>query len=150
MICSLTETSTILLFHVYQYLNQRSFGILKPDMLLVLGDLSAKGSELTRSGWSSVLKQFHRLLGPFLGLPFHVILGDSDIGDCSELNAITVIWLAGNIPGLDLAGCGAFKISNITFFSLNAVVFLCGNNNLRFSLEKVIERQSIDLRVDRE
>ena len=62
-------------------------------MLLILGDLSAKGSELTRSWWSSVLQQFHRLLGPFLGLPFHVILGDRDIGDCSELNAISVIWL---------------------------------------------------------
>ncbi|XP_057469273.1 uncharacterized protein LOC130758391 [Actinidia eriantha] len=126
----------------------RSFGILKPDMLLVLGDLSAKGSELTRSRWSSVLQQFHRLLGPFLGLPFHVILGDRDIGDCSELNAISVNWLASNLPGLDSAGCGAFEIGNITFVSLNALALLCGNNNLRFSVEKVIERESIDLRMD--
>ncbi|GFZ10032.1 hypothetical protein Acr_21g0006310 [Actinidia rufa] len=126
----------------------RSFGILKPDMLLVLGDLSAKGSELTRSRWSSVLQQFHRLLGPFLGLPFHVILGDRDIGDCGKLNAISVNWLASNLPGLDSAGCGAFEIGNITFVSLNALALLCGNNNLRFSVEKVIERESIDLRMD--
>ncbi|GFZ10071.1 hypothetical protein Acr_21g0006700 [Actinidia rufa] len=50
--------------------------ILKPDMLLVLGDLSAKGSELTRS---------------------------RDIGDCGKLNAISVNWLASNLPGLDSA-----------------------------------------------
>ncbi|KAI8014074.1 Metallophosphoesterase 1 [Camellia lanceoleosa] len=129
---------------------EKSFKILKPDMLLVLGDVSARGSKLTRSKWSSVINQFHKLLGPFHGCPFHVILGDRDIGDCSELNAISVNWLAGNFPGLDSSGCGAFEISNISFVSLNAVAFLCGNNKLRFSVEKVIERESIDLRMDSE
>lgn len=119
-------------------------------MLLILGDVSARGSKLTRSKWSSVLQQFHRLLGPFLGLPFHVVLGDRDVGDCSDLNVVSVNWIAGNLPALDSAGCGAFEISNISFISLNAVALLCGHNSLRFSVEKVIERESIDLRIDGE
>ncbi|KAL6962664.1 hypothetical protein U1Q18_037623 [Sarracenia purpurea var. burkii] len=128
----------------------KSFETLKPDMLLVLGDVSARGSKLTRSKWSSVIRQFHGLLGPFLGLPFHVILGDRDIGDCNGLNAISVNWISSNFPGLDSAGCGSFEISNISFVSLNAVALLCDNKNLRYSVEKVIERESIELRLDRE
>lgn len=119
-------------------------------MLLVLGDVSAKGSELTRSKWVSVLHQFHGLLGPFIGLPYHVILGDRDIGECSELNVKSVYWMASNFPGLDSAGCGAFEISNISFVSLNAIALLCGNNNLRFGVEKVVERESVDLQIETE
>ncbi|KAA8522496.1 hypothetical protein F0562_013143 [Nyssa sinensis] len=127
---------------------KKSFEILKPDMLLVLGDVSARGSELERNKWSSVLQQFHRLLGPFLDLPFHVILGDRDIGECSGLNARSVNRISRSFPGLDSAGCGAFEISNISFVSLNTVALLCGNNKLRFSVEKVIERESVDLRTE--
>ncbi|KAM3688333.1 hypothetical protein ACJW31_10G141500 [Castanea mollissima] len=129
---------------------RKSFESLKPDMLLVLGDVSAKGSELTRSKWVSVLHQFHGLLGPFIGLPYHVILGDRDIGECSKLNVKLVNWMASNFPGLDSAGCGAFEISNISFVSLNAVALLCGNNNLRFGVEKVVERESVDLQIETE
>lgn len=117
-------------------------------MLLVLGDVSAKGSELTRTNWVSVLHQFHGLLGPFLGLPYHVILGDRDIGQCSGLNVNSVNWVASNFPGLDSAGCGAFEISNTSFVSLNSVALLCGNNNLRFGVEKVVERESVDLQME--
>ncbi|XAR62179.1 hypothetical protein NMG60_11016840 [Bertholletia excelsa] len=128
----------------------KSFEMLKPDMLLVLGDVSAKGSKLTKSKWSSVIHQFHGLLGPFLGLPIHVILGDRDIGDCSGLNAVSVNWIARNFPALDSAGCGAFEISNISFVSLNAVALLCGDNKLRFSVEKLIESESVDLQMESE
>ena len=117
---------------------------------LVLGDVSAKGSELTKSEWASVLHQFHGLLGPFIDLPYHVILGDRDIGECSELNVKSINWITSNFPGLDLAGCGAFEISNISFVSLNAVALLCGNNNLRFGVEKVVERESVDLQMETE
>ncbi|KAK9270156.1 hypothetical protein L1049_025732 [Liquidambar formosana] len=117
-------------------MGQKSYENLKPDMLLVLGDVSAKGHELTKSKWSSVLHQFQRMLGPFLGLPFHVILGDRDAGECSGLNAKSVNWIASSFPGLDSAGCGAFEISNISFVSLNAVALLFGNNDLHFSVEK--------------
>ncbi|KAE9444911.1 hypothetical protein C3L33_23191, partial [Rhododendron williamsianum] len=133
-----------------KFMNVKSFEILKPDMLLILGDVSARGSKLTRSKWPSVLQQFRRLLGPFLGLPFHVILGDRDIGDCRDLNVVSVNWIASNLPGLDSAGCGVFEIGNISFVSLNAMALLCGHNSLRFSVEKVIERESIDLRMDGE
>lgn len=119
-------------------------------MLLVLGDVSAKGSNLTRTKWKSVINQFHRLLGPFFSLPFHVTLGDRDIGDCNTLNPVSINWLSSYFPGLDSSGCGAFEISNITFVSINSVALLCGNNVLRFSVEKAIERESIDLRTENE
>lgn len=127
---------------------QKSFQILKPDMLLVLGDVSANGSKLSRRKWLSVLHQFDRMLGPFLDLPLHAILGDRDVGECSGLDAKSVNWIARNFPGLDSSGCGAFEISNISFVSLNAVALLCGNSSLRFDVEKVIERESVDLQME--
>ncbi|KAK2659677.1 hypothetical protein Ddye_006210 [Dipteronia dyeriana] len=127
---------------------RKSFHTVNLDMLLVLGDVSAKGSELTRKRWLTMLNQFHQMLGPFLGLPFHVVLGDRDVGECGRLEAKSVDWIAGNFPGLDTAGCGAFEISNVSFVSLNTVVLLCGNNKLRFGVEKVIESENIDLRMD--
>ncbi|KAH1122919.1 hypothetical protein J1N35_006079 [Gossypium stocksii] len=127
---------------------KKSFQSLNPDMLLVLGDVSAKGSEMSRTKWLSVLHQFDNMLGPFLDLPLHVILGDRDVGECSGLCANSVNWIARNFPGLDSSGCGAFEISNISFVSLNAVALLCGNNKLRFDVEKVIERESVDLQME--
>ncbi|GMN45295.1 hypothetical protein TIFTF001_014482 [Ficus carica] len=129
---------------------RKSFQSLGPDVLVVLGDVSARGSELTKSKWLSVLHQFHGVLGPFLELPLHVVLGDRDVGCCSELSAKSVNWIAGRFPGLDSAGCGSFEIGNVSFVSLNAVALLCGNNDLRFGVEKVLERESSDLRAESE
>lgn len=117
-------------------------------MLFVLGDVSARGSYLTRSKWSSVVQQLQRILGPFSSHPFHVLLGDRDVGECSKLNPISVSRMARSFPGSDSAGCGALEVSNISFVSLNAVALLCGNNELRFKVETVIERQSIDLQME--
>ncbi|XP_058085577.1 uncharacterized protein LOC131233026 isoform X1 [Magnolia sinica] len=125
---------------------RKSFERVKPDMLVVLGDVSAKGSELTNIKWISVLQQFQRMLDPFLGLPLHIVLGDRDVGDCSKINSKSVHRMANSLPGLDSAGCGAFEVSNISFISLNAVAMLCSSNDLRFSVETVIERESLDLR----
>ncbi|XP_030481300.1 uncharacterized protein LOC115698229 isoform X2 [Cannabis sativa] len=129
---------------------RKSYQSLAPDMLVVLGDVSAKGWELNKPKWESVLHQFDQLLGPFLDLPLHVVLGDRDLGRCGELNRKSVNWVAGRFPGLDSAGCGAFEINNVSFVSLNAVALLCGNDDLRFSVEKVIERENVDLRTERE
>ncbi|KAF8404561.1 hypothetical protein HHK36_009448 [Tetracentron sinense] len=126
---------------------RKSVEILKPDMLVVLGDVSAKGWELTNNKWLSVLQQFQRMLGPFIGLPLHIVLGDRDIGECTRLNAKTISRIASTLPGLDSTGCSAFEVSNVSFVSLNAVAMLCGNNDLRFSVEKVIERESVDLQM---
>ncbi|XP_026429472.1 metallophosphoesterase 1-like isoform X2 [Papaver somniferum] len=125
---------------------RKSFDRLKPDMLIVLGDVSARGSELTNNKWLSVLQQFQWMLGPFLSLPMHIVVGDRDIGECSRLNAKFVSRIASSLPGLDSAGCGAFKVSNISFVSLNAVAMLCGNNDLRFSVERVIEGEHLDVK----
>ncbi|XP_061364016.1 uncharacterized protein LOC133307514 isoform X2 [Gastrolobium bilobum] len=129
---------------------RKSFESLKPDLLLVLGDVSAKGSQLTKRKWMSVLSQFYQMLGPFVGLPFHAILGDRDIGECSDLDVNKVNWIAHKLPGLDPSGCGAFEIGNVSFVTLNAVALLCGNSSLRFDVEKVIERESLELRVETE
>ena len=61
-------------------------------MLVVLGDVSAKGWELTKPKWVSVIHQFDRVVGPFLDLPFHVVLGDRDLGLCGELGCWEVSW----------------------------------------------------------
>nr|XP_011464590.1 PREDICTED: metallophosphoesterase 1-like [Fragaria vesca subsp. vesca] len=128
----------------------RSFRTLGPDMLLVLGDVSARGHHLPRSEYASVIRQFHRVLGPFLDLPLHVALGDRDVGECGGLSEEAVGWIARRMPGLDSAGCGAFEIGNVSFVSLNAVALLCGNSGLRFSVEKAVERESVDFRVENE
>ncbi|MCL7032429.1 hypothetical protein MKW94_016061, partial [Papaver nudicaule] len=125
----------------------KSFERLKPDMLIVLGDVSARGSELTNNKWLSVLQQFQWMLGPFLSLPMHIVVGDRDIGECSKINAKFVSRVASSLPGLDSAGCGAFEVSNISFVSLNAVAMLCGNNDLRFSVERVIERENLEVKT---
>ncbi|KAK1391338.1 Calcineurin-like metallo-phosphoesterase superfamily protein [Heracleum sosnowskyi] len=131
-------------------MNQKSSQLLKPDMLLVLGDVSARGAELTRSNWLSVIQQFHSMLGPFLGLPYHVLLGDRDIGGCSDLNSRSVRWISSKFPGLDSSGCSAFRISNISFVSLNSVPLLCGDNSIRFSVEKTVETESTELQKETE
>ncbi|KAK1391302.1 Calcineurin-like metallo-phosphoesterase superfamily protein [Heracleum sosnowskyi] len=129
---------------------KKSSQLLKPDMLLVLGDVSARGAELTRSNWSSVIQQFHSMLGPFLGLPYHVLLGDRDIGGCSDLNSRSVRWISSKFPGLDSSGCSAFRISNISFVSLNSVPLLCGDNSIRFSVEKTVETENTELQKETE
>ncbi|CAK7327004.1 unnamed protein product [Dovyalis caffra] len=41
-------------------------------------------------------------------------------------------------------GCsGAIDIVNVSFVSLNAVALLCGNNKLRFGVEKVVGMERI-------
>lgn len=127
---------------------RKSFEFLKPDMLIVLGDVSAQGANLSTSKWSSVLQEFHRLLGPFLELPYHVVPGDRDVGDCNGLKERSVNKMTRNFPGLDSAGCGAFEIGNVNFVSLNSVALLCGNNDLRFSVEKALERERIELETE--
>ncbi|XP_043722423.1 metallophosphoesterase 1-like [Telopea speciosissima] len=126
---------------------RKSFDRLKPDMLVVLGDVSAKGSELTSHKWFSVLQQFQRMVGPFLSLPLHIVLGDRDIGECRHVSSKLINRISSSLPGLDSAGCGSFEVSNISFFSLNTVALLCGNNGLRFGVEKAIERESVDLQT---
>ncbi|XP_038990189.1 metallophosphoesterase 1-like isoform X2 [Phoenix dactylifera] len=126
---------------------KKSFERFKPDMLLVLGDISARGSELTKSKWSTVLQQFESMLGSFVGLPLHIVLGDRDVGKCNKLDEKLVSQIASHLPELDSAGCSAFEIGDVSFVSLNAVALLCSNNALRLSVEKAIERGSVDLRT---
>ncbi|KAL2336456.1 hypothetical protein Fmac_010902 [Flemingia macrophylla] len=97
--------------------------------------------------WLALLRRFRRVLGPFVGLPFHVVLGDRDVGECGEVDADRVSWVADQFPGLDSAACAAFEIGDVGFVTLNAVALLCGNCALRFEVERVVERESVDLRT---
>lgn len=115
-------------------------------MIVVLGDISAKGSELTERKWISVIEQFEGILGRYSSVPLHITLGDKDIGSCADLDGKIVHHRAKHLPGLDSSGSGAFEISNISFVSLNAVALLCGNNALRFGVEKVMERENHHLK----
>ncbi|GJN00271.1 hypothetical protein PR202_ga17690 [Eleusine coracana subsp. coracana] len=119
-----------------------SIQTLKPDMIVVLGDISAKGSELTERKWISVIEQFEGILGRYSSLPLHIALGDKDVGTCATLDGKIVHRRAKHLPGLDSSGSGAFEISNVSFVSLNAVALLCDNNALRFEVEKVMEREN--------
>lgn len=121
-----------------------------PDMLIVLGDVSAKGYGTGKSGWNAVVRQFEEVIGPFFEFPFHVVLGDRDVGECSRLDRESVDWVASRFTGLDSAGSGGFSIGNISFLSLNAVALLCGNNDIRFSTEKRIERERSDIWLENE
>ncbi|XP_042457158.1 metallophosphoesterase 1-like [Zingiber officinale] len=125
---------------------RKSLEKFRPDMLLVLGDVSARGWELTESKWRTVMQQFYKLLGPFMGLPLHIALGDRDIGECSELDEQFASQIVSSLPSLGLSGCSSFEMGNVSFVSLNSVALLCGTNDLRFRVEKVIERESIVLR----
>ena len=128
---------------------QNSIQRLKPNMIVVLGDISARGSESTEAKWISVIEQFEVILGPYSTLPLHIVLGDKDVGTCANLEGKFVRRRAKHLPGLDSSGCGSFDISNVSFVSLNAVALLCSDNALRFSIEKVMERENHHIQRER-
>ncbi|TKY66002.1 Metallophosphoesterase protein [Spatholobus suberectus] len=83
-------------------------------------------------------------------LPFHAVLGDRDVGKCGDIDLERVGWIVNKLPGLDSSGCATFEIDNVSFVTLNAVALLCGDSGLRFEVERVIERESVELRVGTE
>ncbi|CAN6198261.1 unnamed protein product [Urochloa humidicola] len=128
--------------HLMYKVFANSIQTLQPDVIVVLGDISAKGSELSERKWISVIEQFEGILGHHSSLPLLIALGDKDVGTCTSLEGKFVRRRAKHLHGLDSFGCGAFEISNISFVTLNAVALLCGNNDLRFGVEKFMERES--------
>ncbi|KAM0856241.1 hypothetical protein ACQ4PT_049245 [Festuca glaucescens] len=129
-------------YHLMSKLITKSIQTTNPDIIIVLGDISAKGSEQSESKWVAVLEQFEGILGQYSSLPIHIVLGDKDVGGCLSLDGKLVHRMANHLPGLDSSGCGAFEISNTSFLSLNAIALLCGDNALRFGVEKVMEMES--------
>ena len=80
-------------------------------MIVVLGDISAKGSELTERKWISVIEQFEGISGHHSSLPLLISLGDKDVGTCANLEREIVHCRAKHLPGLlDSCGCRAFEI----------------------------------------
>lgn len=118
-------------------------------MLVVLGDVTARGSEMSKSKWFAVVRELHGVLGPSsMAIPLHVVLGERDLGRCGELGAESVDWIAARFPGLDAAACAAFEIGNVSFVSVNSVALLCPDNDLRFGVERAIESESAEVRLD--
>lgn len=126
---------------------RKSFEKLEPDMLAVLGDIAAKSAKLGKSDWEAVLQQFYRVIGSSGGVPLVVGLGERDIGECYELDEEFVGKIASDFPGLDRTGSASFNFENMSFFLINSVALLCNENSLRFGVEKLIERESFDLRA---
>lgn len=122
---------------------RKSLEKLNPDMLVVLGDISANGWKSTNKQWFSVLHQFQDMLGP-IGVPLYIVVGDRDIGGCSETNRL-IDCAANNLPGLESTACGSFSVSSVDFVSLDAIALACDRDDLRFSVERVIETESTEL-----
>ncbi|CAL5046882.1 unnamed protein product [Urochloa decumbens] len=55
--------------HIMYKFFANSIQTLKPDVIIVLGDISVKGSELTERKWISVIEQFEGILGHHSSLP---------------------------------------------------------------------------------
>ncbi|XP_057855091.1 uncharacterized protein LOC131064825 isoform X2 [Cryptomeria japonica] len=121
---------------------------LKPDMLIVLGDVSANGWKSANKQWLSVLHQFQIMMGPFDEIPLHIVVGDKEVGGCHEMDRL-IDRAVNSLPGLGSAACGSFSINNVSFVSLNALAMACDQDNLRFVLERVIERESAELQQER-
>ncbi|KAK8970665.1 hypothetical protein KSP40_PGU004026 [Platanthera guangdongensis] len=126
---------------------RKSFEKLEPDMLVVLGDITAKTTKLGNSVWPAALQQFYRVIGPLRGVQLVVGLGERDVGECHELDREFVGKIASDLPGLDRTGSASFKFENISFFLINSIPFLCNENPLRFAVERLIESESFDLRA---
>lgn len=125
---------------------RKSLEKLNPDMLVVLGDISANGWKSTNKQWFSVLHQFQDMLGPSIGVPLYIVVGDRDVGGCNQMNGI-VDCAANSLPGLESTACGSFSVSNVNFVSLNAIAMACDRDDLRFSVERVIETESTELQL---
>lgn len=126
---------------------RKSFEKLEPDMLVVLGDITAKTTKLGNGDWPAALQQFYRVIGPLGGVQLVVGLGERDVGECHELDREFVGKIASDLPGLDRTGSASFEFENISFFMINSIPLLCNENPLRFAVEKLIERESFDLRA---
>eukprot|EP01018_Ginkgo_biloba_P038619 Gb_34856 [translate_table: standard] len=114
-------------------------------MLVVLGDVSANGWKSTNKQWLSVLHQFQTMIGPFIRVPLHIVVGDKDVGGCSEMDRL-VDHVTNSLPGLEsVAACGSFSVKNVSFVSINALAMVCDEDAVRFNVEKVIERESAEL-----
>lgn len=125
---------------------RKSLEKLNPDMLVVLGDISANGWKSTNEQWFSILHQFQDMLGPSIGIPLYIVVGDRDVGGCSQMNRF-VDCSANSLPGLGSTACGSFSVSNVNFVSLNAMAMACDRDDLRFSVERVIETESTEVQL---
>ena len=113
--------------------------MLKPHTLLILGDLSDWGRKSTDEQWKSVVHRFVKVAKPFLGLPYHVSVGNHDIGDFYQVTPALIHRFARSFPGLDETGSSTIMIKNVSFVSLNAMALACDGCPMHASMQNVVE-----------
>jgi hypothetical protein len=118
---------------------QRAYAAIKPHTLLILGDLSDWGRKSTDEQWKSVVDRFRKIAKPYLGLPFHVSVGNHDIGDFYQVTPALARRFASSFPGLDETGSSTFVIRNVSFVALNAMALACDGCPMHTSMERVVE-----------
>eukprot|EP00250_Pteridium_aquilinum_P018972 c24245_g1_i1 orf=226-1452(+) len=119
---------------------KRAFQILKPHALLILGDISDWGRKSTEEQWGLVMRRFKDMVKPFLGLPYHVIVGNHDIGDYYQVTPTLLRRFVNSFPGLDETASAAFTIRNISFVSVNAMALACDVCPTFSSAQKAVEQ----------
>ena len=118
---------------------QRAYIAIKPHTLLILGDLSDWGRKSTDEQWQSVVDRFLKIAKPFLGLPFHVSVGNHDIGDFYQVTPALTHRFASSFPGLDETGSSTFMIKDVSFVSLNSMALACDGCPMHTSMKRLVE-----------
>lgn len=122
---------------------------MKPDALIVLGDVSDAGRRSNNAQWSEVVSRFQSLVRPFTGNPIHVVVGNHDVGDHHDPGFSSRLpRFAASFPGLD-ATCGSrFAWKGVDFVSLNAMAMHGDGCSVCSSVERSIENTMASLKVN--
>ncbi|KAH7429594.1 hypothetical protein KP509_09G057800 [Ceratopteris richardii] len=124
---------------------KRAFEKLRPDMLLILGDLSDWGRKSSKEEWNSVILRFKDMMIYFKGSQYHVIPGNHDIGDYYQITDTLLQQFTDSFPSLDEMGNSFFVLRNISFVSLNAMALACDHCSMHNSMKVAVEGYKIAL-----
>jgi hypothetical protein len=117
---------------------------LKPDALVVLGDVSDAGRKSNDAQWDAVVSRFRSVIGPFVKGPLQVVVGNHDVGDHHDQGMQARLpRFAASFPGLDPTCCSRYNWKLIDFISLNAMAMQGDRCSLCSDVEKVVEKHSV-------
>ncbi|CAK9195422.1 unnamed protein product [Sphagnum troendelagicum] len=117
---------------------------LKPDALVVLGDVSDAGRKSNDAQWDAVVSRFWSVIGPFAKGPLQVVVGNHDVGDHHDQGMQARLpRFAASFPGLDPTCCSRYNWKLIDFISLNAMAMQGDRCSLCSDVEKVVEKHSV-------
>lgn len=126
------------------WLVQKIYWKLKPDALVVLGDVSDAGRKSNDAQWDAVVSRFWSVIGPFVKGPLQVVVGNHDVGDHHDHGMQARLpRFAASFPGLDPTCCSRYNWKLIDFISLNAMAMQGDHCSLCSDVEKVVEKHSV-------